>query len=307
MTNSNRETMEKINLNNYIQTGEGANGVSYVSKTDPDEMVKLYSPSFKVENIYGEYENSRKLYSIGVQTPEPGTIVTDGERTGIRFRRIVGKRSYARMFADEPARTDEFAREMARECKKFHSITPPEGLFINVKDDYLRMLDSDRTMTQTERRKMADVIGSRPDAATLLHGDMHFGNIISTLPAGAPLSEPHKVYFIDLQSVSCGHPLFDLGMLYLICHVCDEDFRFQNFHITSSRTVKVWDSFVDEYFFAEDNLAEKFFGPGQTPESVTEEIIPYTCIKFLLVGYNLNGELPDMYMNYVRENFFTRF
>ena len=40
--------MEKIDLNGYILTGEGANGVSYVSKIDPDEMIKLYSASFQI-------------------------------------------------------------------------------------------------------------------------------------------------------------------------------------------------------------------------------------------------------------------
>lgn len=299
--------MEKIDLNGYILTGEGANGVSYVSKTDPDEMIKLYSASFQVDSIYGEYENARNLYSIGVQTPEPGTIVTDGERVGIRFRRIRGKRSYSRMLADEPARTDEFAREMARECKKLHCITPPEGMFPNVKEDYLRMLRADRSMTPVERGRMAEFIKSCPDGAAMLHGDMHFGNLISTLPAGAPLSDPHEVYFIDLQCSTCGYPLFDLGMMYLICHVCDEDFRVHDFHITYDQSSKVWDSFVDEYFFAEDNLAEKFFGPGQTPESITEGIIPYAGIKTILVGYNLDGRIPDIYMDFLRKNLFPRF
>lgn len=299
--------MEKIDLNGYILTGEGANGVSYVSKTDPDEMIKLYSASFQVDSIYGEYENARNLYSIGVQTPEPGTIVTDGERVGIRFRRIRGKRSYSRMLADEPARTDEFAREMARECKKLHRITPPEGMFPIVKDDYLRMLETNRSMTPAERGRMAEFIRSRPDGAAMLHGDMHFGNLISTLPAGAPLSDPHDVYFIDLQCSTCGYPLFDLGMMYLICHVCDEDFRVHDFHITHDQSSKVWDSFVDEYFFAEDNLAEKYFGPGQTPESVTEGIIPYAGIKTILVGYNLDGRIPDLYMDFLRKNLFPRF
>ena len=294
--------MEKINLEDYVYTGEGANGISYASRSNPYEMLKIYNAGYPVGNVVEELENARKLYGIGVPTPEPGVLVTDGERVGIRFRRIVGKRSYARMLADEPERIDELSRELAREYKKFHSIIPPEGLFNNVKEQYLRMLEADRSLTADEHEKMAGIIAGMPDGQTMLHGDMHLGNAISTLPEGASLESPHDIYFIDLQDVACGYPLFDFGMLHIMCHVSEEDFRVHDYHITGAQASRVWDSFIDEYFFSDDCLAERFFGPGQTPESVTEAIIPYTCIKCLLIGFNLDGIIPEHYVNYMRRN-----
>lgn len=294
--------MERINLEEYQYAGEGANGMSYVSRTNPGEMLKIYNTTFPVEKISVELESARKLYRLGVPTPEPGELVTDGERIGIRFQRIAGKRSYSRMFADEPERTDELAREMAGYCKYLHSIPAPEGMFTSAREQYLQMLKADRTMTGEEHRKMEYFIQNMPETRTLLQGDMHFGNIISTLPKGAPLTEPHNVYFIDLESVAYGHPFCDLGMMMCICLLSDEEFRVHDFHVDGRQTRLIWESFIDEYFFAEDRLADKLIGPGQTPGSVEKAIVPFACVKFLLVGSNLNGIIPPHYYDFLRKN-----
>ena len=36
-----------IDLNDYVRTGEGANGASYNHKTDPSSMMKLYLRNFE--------------------------------------------------------------------------------------------------------------------------------------------------------------------------------------------------------------------------------------------------------------------
>ena len=78
-----------IDLNDYVRTGEGANGASYNHKTDPDIMMKMYFRNFEAAAL--ELELAKKVYALGIPTPEPGDLVTDGERMGIRFRRIEGK------------------------------------------------------------------------------------------------------------------------------------------------------------------------------------------------------------------------
>ena len=82
----------KINLNDYVRTGEGANGASFNHKTDPSIMMKLYFRNYEAAAL--ELELAKKVYALGIPTPEPGDLVTDGERAGIRFRRLIGNRSY---------------------------------------------------------------------------------------------------------------------------------------------------------------------------------------------------------------------
>ncbi len=294
--------MKKINLADYIRTGEGANGASYDSITDPSMMVKMYNTDYPADTIFSEQEVAQKVYDLGIPSPLPGEIVTDGERIGIQFRKVKGKRSYSRAFADEPERTDEYAREFARLCKKLHSTECPDGLFPEAKPQFLDLLEASKTFNGAEKAVIADFIRNVPEALTAVHGDMHFGNALTTLPAGAPISDPHDVCFIDLGYFARGCPLFDMGMMMNICLISDEEFRFHDFHVTGEQTAEVWKYFVDEYFFGPEKIAEKYFGPNQTIESVTKAIEPFAAIKLFLVEYNL-GFMPPHYVTFIRKVF----
>lgn len=293
--------MKTIDLNDYVKSGAGANGDSYFNLRDENEMVKLYNPDYPTGSIYDELEVAQKVYREGIPSPEPGVLVTDGERIGIQFRRIVGKRSFSRMLADEPERVAEFAGEFARCCKELHSHECAEGAFPDAKQQFLSLLEAVEQPASIKGR-MEDFIRCVPDCNTALHGDMHIGNLISTLPAGAPLSSPHKVMFIDLGYFSHGFPLFDFGMFRAICLSSDEEFRQHDFHVNGKMTAEFWNHMVREYFFSSDRLAEKYFGPGQTVESVTGALVPYECCKYLLVQYNL-GFLPENYQKVLNATF----
>ena len=93
-----------ISLNDYVLSGGGANGESYDHKSDPDIMLKLYFPG-KIRQPLDEMMLARKVYDMGIPTPEPGDyVVTEDGRYGIRFRRIPGKVSYSRATGDHPER-----------------------------------------------------------------------------------------------------------------------------------------------------------------------------------------------------------
>lgn len=291
-----------INLNDYRQSGEGANGASYDCIADPNVMVKLYNEDYPTDTIYTELEVARKVFDAGIPSPQPGELVTDGKRIGIRFRRIVGKRSHARAVSQEPERVAEYAVEFAQMCKKLHSTTLPKGYFPDAKQQFIHLVEADKSFSPEEKAPILDFIHNLPDANTAIHGDMHFGNTLTTLPKGAPMSDPHELYFIDLGYFAQGYPLFDLGMLQNVCLFTDEDFRVENFHMGRDLTAKFWDAFVDEYFFGEENLSEKYFGKGATKELVNEKIKYFTSIKLFLVSFNLGVMLPH-YGALIRKTF----
>lgn len=294
------DKLEKLDMSLYRQSGEGANGASYDCVNDSSIMVKLYNTSYDTDTIVLEQEVARKVYDLGIASPEPGVLVTDGSRIGIKFRRVVGKRSFSRALADEPERTEEYAREFARACKKLHATECPSGTFPDAKQQFLKLLEADRVFSSSEKEKVANFILALPDSRTVLHGDMHIGNLLTTLPAGAPLSTPHDLYWIDLGYFSRGFSLIDLGMLQNICLFASEEFRFHDMHVHGDLTANLWKYFMDEYFFASDALAERYFGAGQTLETVNDLLKPYCAMKLLLVEYNL-GFLPENYVEVFRE------
>lgn len=295
--------MEKVNLErDYRKSGEGANGDSYDCLADESVMLKMYNRSYPEKLIQEELEVAGKVYSLGIPSPEPGCIVTDGDRIGIRFRRIVGKRSYARMISQEPERLEEYTREFTRHCKLLHSTQCPDGMFPDAKQQFRYFLDCDRVFNDSEKSFMSDFLDLVPDCSTAVHGDMHVGNLISTLPAGAPMSQRHTVNFIDLGMFARGCPLLDIGMMQIVCFFSDEDFRRETCHLTGEQTRAIWDVFVDEYFYSEDRAAEKWFGPGATPQAVFEGILPYTSLKLFLVEHNCGALFPH-FERVIRQTF----
>ena len=144
-----------------------------------------------------------------------------------------------------------------------------------------------------EKDKIAAFIDAMPDADTALHGDMHFGNAVTNLPQGAPMSDKHDTFFIDLGAFAMGTPRMDLAMMALCCIHDDEAFIQENFHFSKAIAEKFWSYFADEYLFNDDNLAEKLFGKGKTLKDIENELIPYVGLKTFLIEKYSGIALPN--------------
>ena len=264
-----------IDLNDYIRVGEGANGASYNHKTDPSLMMKLYFRNFEAAAL--ELELAKKVYNMGIPTPEPGDLVTDGTRMGIRFRRIEGKKSYSRACGDNPERTDEYAREFARMCRQLHATHVDTSLFENVKDRLYRMLDANPDFTPEQKRKIHDFIAAAPDADTAIHGDLQFSNGIFVEENGVC-----KQYFIDLGDFCYGYYMFDLGMVYLCCCLNDEAWTMEQYHMSNATARRFWDAFAREYF-----------GPDADLEEMERQVKIYAGLKTLIVERDTHCPMPQ--------------
>ena len=264
-----------IDLNDYISVGEGANGASYNHKTDPSLMMKLYFRNFEAAAL--ELELAKKVYNMGIPTPEPGDLVTDGTQMGIRFRRIEGKKSYSRACGDNPERTDEYAREFARMCRQLHATHVDTSLFENVKDRLYRMLDANPDFTPEQKRKIHDFIAAAPDADTAIHGDLQFSNGIFVEENGV-----RKQYFIDLGDFCYGYYMFDLGMVYLCCCLNDEAWTMEQYHMSNATARRFWDAFAREYF-----------GPDADLEEMERQVKIYAGLKTLIVERDTHCPMPQ--------------
>lgn len=263
----------KINLEDYIHSGEGANGESFDHRTDPSIMMKLYNPG-KIQQPLDEMLMARKVYDLGIPTPEPGDYVTDGVRYGIRFHRIVGKISYSRATGEHPENVARYAQEFAAMCKDLHRVHVNTALFENVKDRNLRLLEENPFFTPAQKDAVGRFIADSPDTDTAIHGDLQFSNAIFV---------GEKRYFIDLGDFCYGYPLFDVGMVYLCCCVSDEAFIRETFHMPKSLSVRFWEEFAPAYFGADRPLKD-----------IEEEIRPYAGLKTLIVERDTKCPMPNM-------------
>lgn len=261
-----------INLDDYVHSGEGANGESFNHRTDPSVMMKLYNPG-KIQQPLDEMYMARKVFELGIPSPEPGEYVTDGVRYGIRFRRIDGKKSYSRATADEPEKVAQFAAEFAEMCKKLHQVHVDTTRFENVKDRYYRLLSENPFFTPEQKEAIGKFIADAPDADTAIHGDLQFSNAIF---AG------DKRYFIDLGDFCYGYPLFDVAMVYLCCCASGEAFIQEVFHMPKSLSIRFWECFAPEYF-----------GADRPIKDINEEIRPYVGLKTLIVERDTKCPMPE--------------
>ena len=263
----------KINLEDYVHSGEGANGESFDHRTDPSIMMKLYNPG-KIQQPLDEMLMARKVYKLGIPTPEPGDYVTDGVRYGIRFRRIEGKISYSRATGQHPENVARYAQEFAAMCRDLHRVHVDTALFENVKDRNLRLLEENPFFTPAQKDAVGRFIADSPDTDTAIHGDLQFSNAIFV---------GEKRYFIDLGDFCYGYPLFDVGMVYLCCCISDEAFIRETFHMPKSLSIRFWEEFAPAYFGADRPLKD-----------IEEEIRPYAGLKTLIVERDTKCPMPNM-------------
>ena len=262
----------KISLDDYVLTGAGGNGESFCSKSDPDVLLKLYLPGREGRSVE-ELSKARKVFALGIPTPEPGElVVTEDGRHGILFRRIRDKKSYSRATADEPSKVAQYASEFAEMCLQLHGIHVDTSEFESVKDCYYQLLEESPFFTAAEKDKLCRFIADAPDADTAIHGDLQFSNAIFVAD---------KRYFIDLGDFCYGYRLFDVGMVYLCCVLSDEPFVKEYFNMPKALAVRFWEHFAPAYF-----------GTDRPLRDIEEEILPYAGLKNLIIERDIHAVKP---------------
>ncbi len=252
-----------IRLDDYELSGGGKLGESYTHRTDPDVLLKLYPPELEPIALE-EYARASKVYRIGVPCPEPGRLVrAEDGRLGIVFKRIVGKKSYARALSEHPEWLKQYAADFARVCRQLHALKPGPGLFPTAKEQYKQAIARNPFLSKEELDALMRFIDGLPDADTALHGDLHHGNVIFT--------EDGRQYLIDLSDFCTGTPLFDLGIFMLQACWIPDDLSKELYHIDVATARAFWEAFVPEYF-----------GPDVPLEEVEEQVRPYALLRTLV-------------------------
>ena len=264
----------KISLKDYVLFGGGANGESFDCISDPTLMLKLYFPG-KIQQPLDEMMLARKVYAMGIPTPEPGEYVeTEDGRYGIRFHRIVGKVSYSRATGDHPEKVEQYANEFAQMCLNLHAKHVDTTQFENVKDRYYRLLAENPFFTSAEKEKISKFISDTPDEDTAIHGDLQYSNAIFV---------GDKRYFIDLGDFCYGNHLFDVGMVYLCCCLSDEAFIKETFHMPKKLAIQFWECF-----------AKAYFGEDMPLKEIEKLILPYASLKTLIVERDTRRPMPEL-------------
>ena len=241
-------TYKTIDLNDYTQIGEGGNGKTYVTSADSDEILKVNNARLStLEAVKHEYDVSKAVASLGISVPAMYRIVQVGDAYATISQRIKGKKSLSRICHDEPERTEEMARLLCRKGKELFATPCNTEFFPSRKAQALLAVERATFVSRKNREKMRAFVESIAEDSHCVHGDFQPGNIIQT---GA------DYYWIDLDRFAYGDPMFDIGHLFLICHIYAPMKQVQDiFHMTEEQFRCFWDAFAKEYTGQDDHAA----------------------------------------------------
>ena len=263
---------ELINLEEYVQTGEGGTALSYNHK-DGKTLAKLFTPGMGAETAEREFLVNKTIYEMGLPTPKPTRLVTDGTRYGAEYELVPNKRSFTRIISQEPEQLEPLSVRFAELAKQLHN-TPADTTRLPAMKDLVRnQILRYEGLPEDVREKTLNYLDTLTEVTTCLHGDLHIGNIIT---------DGERTLWIDVGDFAYGAPEWDLCMLFYSANFMNEQRADNIFHLTPDILKKHWVLFAKAYYSitTEEELKEK-----------ERTLYPYFALKLLFVIGKLHNGL----------------
>lgn len=233
----------KISIDGCEVIGEGANGIVY--RTDPDTIVKVYKNPDSLEEIHNERELARKAFVMGIPTAIPYDVVQVGDLYGSVFE-LLNAKSFAKLIiAGEDV--DELARQSVEILKAMHKTMLKDGELPSKKAEAIVWAEYVKPYLPEEiGAKLVDLFKAIPETNNMIHGDYHIKNI---------MRQGDENLLIDMDTLSLGHPVFELSQMYLAYigfGETDHDCITRFLNIDYDTAVSFWNSSLKYYFDGKD-------------------------------------------------------
>ncbi len=237
--------IQRINLEDYVQTGEGGTALTYNHKNGKT-LAKLYSPGWAADTAAREFRINQMVYEIGLPTPEPIRLITDGTRFGAEYELISPKRSFARIISQEPDQLVPLSERFARLARQIHEKPADTQRLPDMKEVVRAGIDKFEKLPATFKERFHRFLDLVPSAPTCLHGDLHIGNIIT---------DGQRDLWIDVGDFAYGVPQWDVCMMYYSANLMTPE-RIENlFHVDQATMRAHWNAFAPVYYGTQDKDA----------------------------------------------------
>ena len=281
-----KQNYELINLDDYIQSGEGGMALTYNHK-DGKTLAKLFMKGMGAETAEREFLVNKTVFEMGIPTPKPLRLVTDGTRFGAEYELIRNKRSFTRIISQEPQQLEPLSLRFAELAREIHQ-TPADTTRLPsmrelIKAQIVRYTD----VPEDVREKAIQFLDSIPDTPTCLHGDLHIGNIIT---------DGERTLWIDVGDFAYGVPEWDLCMMYYATNFMSEQRADSIFHLPIAVLRQHWAVFARAYYGISDQEELK---------KKEQALLPYFAVKMLFIIskiHNGSGAHSDMILSIIRRN-----
>lgn len=235
-----RKKYRQISVDGCEIIGKGAYGTVY--RLDEDTVVKKYESPEALSMIENEKKLAKLAFVAGIPTAISFDIVKIGNTFGSVFELLKAK-TFNDLIKEKPSEADETIRKYTELIKQVHSISLAPGTLPSAKAEYLKKLDNIHPLLSDELyERMKEFYDSLPEDDHVIHGDLQMKNIM--LSGDEPM-------LIDMDTLSQGLPIFDLGGIYLayIAFVEDDPENCKRFFgIDKDMADRIFYGVMDNYY-----------------------------------------------------------
>ena len=195
--------LREISVDGCEIIGQGGNGTVY--RLDDDKIVKVYRPNVGLETIEREREFAKTALINGVPCVIAYDVVKCGDSYGIVFE-MLRSDTLGHAIKNNPEKLDDYVEKYVALAKELHSTKMKAGTFTNIKTVlHERVPNLAKWCTPEEMQLLDSLIDEMPDGESIIHGDLHPGNI---------MIQDGELVLIDMPEVTIGAKIWDIAGIY---------------------------------------------------------------------------------------------
>ncbi|MBR1444885.1 MAG: STAS domain-containing protein [Firmicutes bacterium] len=252
-----KKALREFSVDGLEQIGVG--GTAKVYRIDEDKIIKVFNKNVILPMIEKEGKMAKAAFVLGVPTAISYDMVKVGDGYGVIYEMLKAD-DIIHYILKDPENTDKYIDIFADFVKKVHTIEVDSPDFLPVKDTRLMGIKAAMgkgVIPDDVLEKAAEIVESIPDRNTFIHSDCHIGNLM--------MQSDGELMFIDMASCGKGHPIFDMGSMYLVYNFFGTNgYEFSAKDMlhgfTREQSKHIWDRFIRNYLGTDD---EEFIALAQ--------------------------------------------
>ena len=241
-----KKAMREMSVEGAEIIGEGF--FSTVYRIDKDTIIKVFNRTSDEKQIERELKLAKQAFVLGIPTAISFDIVRVKDKLGVRFE-MLDCMSLKNAFIKYPEKYDELLNKYVDLLKKINTTECFDPSVPSIKKFFIEKVDAIKPLLdEAHYEKLLGLMKSVPERSTFVHGDCHFKNI---------MVQGEDFLLIDMDTLSVGHPIFELANLRCPYVAFEEDAPGnceQFFGMKAEYCVKLYDDIVRLYFGKEDEV-----------------------------------------------------
>lgn len=242
-----RKVLNTIDVSNATIIGDGYFSIVY--RIDKDTIIKVFKEDCSIENVERELNLAKQAFILGIPTAISFDVVLVNNHYGVRFE-MLDAVSLRDLFRDNNDKFDEYILKYANLVKKINTTITIDNHLPDTKLEWLKKLEFIKDKIDNNLYlKALKLLNSIEDRSTFVHGDCHIKNI---------MVQDNELLLIDMDTLSRGHPIFELAAVYAPYVAFEEDEKGNTerfFGISHELALKIYDGLLKNYLpiYSEEN------------------------------------------------------